>query len=140
LSSGARSIAWRNWRLRYGFNPREGLVLHQVGYDDNGRVRPILYRAAVSRCSPPMATGRRSGLVCRSSDEGVLGLGYLSAAVELGKQVPANAATLNVLAGDASSRASAINSMTASMSTSGDGAISSSAAGGRNVMCGRPSG
>ena len=39
---------WRNWRLRFGFNLREGLVLYQTSFDDAGRTRPILYRASVS--------------------------------------------------------------------------------------------
>src|SRR5262249_17100870 len=30
-------IRWRNWQLRYAFNLREGLVLHQIGFDDQGR-------------------------------------------------------------------------------------------------------
>ena len=41
-------VTWRNWRLRFGFNLREGLVLHQIGFNDNGRVRSILYRASLS--------------------------------------------------------------------------------------------
>ena len=41
-------VTWRNWRLRFGFNLREGLVLYQVGFNDRGRLRPILYRASVS--------------------------------------------------------------------------------------------
>ena len=37
------------WQLRVGFNAREGLVLHHVGYEDGGRVRPILHRASLVR-------------------------------------------------------------------------------------------
>ena len=39
-------VRWQKWRFRVGFNPREGLVLHQLGYEDEGRLRPILYRAS----------------------------------------------------------------------------------------------
>jgi len=31
-------IRWQKWDLRIGFNPREGLVLYQVGYEDQGRL------------------------------------------------------------------------------------------------------
>ena len=34
-------IRWQKWRLRVGFTPREGLVLHTVGYEDQGRVRIV---------------------------------------------------------------------------------------------------
>ena len=28
------AVSWQKWRLRVGYTPREGLVLHQVGYED----------------------------------------------------------------------------------------------------------
>jgi primary-amine oxidase len=40
-------LSWQKWRMRLGFTPREGLVLHTVTYHDQGRARPILYRASV---------------------------------------------------------------------------------------------
>jgi primary-amine oxidase len=39
-------VHWQKWRLRIGFTPREGLVLHTVGYEDGGRLRPVLHRAS----------------------------------------------------------------------------------------------
>ena len=41
-------VTWQKWHLRVGFTPREGLVIHNVGYEDQGRIRPVLYRAALS--------------------------------------------------------------------------------------------
>ena len=58
-STGHR-CRWQKWRLRVGFTPREGLVLHDVRYEDGERLRPILYRAlGLPRCSCPTATRRR---------------------------------------------------------------------------------
>ena len=37
-------VRWQKWRFRYGLHPREGLVLYTVGYEDGGRVRPVMYR------------------------------------------------------------------------------------------------
>jgi primary-amine oxidase len=37
-------LRWQRWSLRVGFNYREGLVLHTVGYEDAGRVRPVAHR------------------------------------------------------------------------------------------------
>ena len=39
-------VTWQNWRFRVGFNQREGLVLHQLGYEDAGSERTILHRAS----------------------------------------------------------------------------------------------
>jgi primary-amine oxidase len=41
-------LTWENWAVRVGFDAREGLTLHQVSFLDNGRRRPILYRASVA--------------------------------------------------------------------------------------------
>jgi primary-amine oxidase len=37
-------LSWQKWSLRIGFNYREGLVLHTVGYADGGRRRPVAPR------------------------------------------------------------------------------------------------
>jgi len=47
------ALTWQKWHLRIGFTAREGLVLHQVGYEDQGKVRSILYRASVSETVVP---------------------------------------------------------------------------------------
>ena len=41
-------VCWQKWRLRVSMQPTEGLVLHDVRYDDDGRERSILYRAALA--------------------------------------------------------------------------------------------
>ena len=46
-------VRWQKWRFRVGFTPREGLVLHTVGWEEGGRVRPILYRASLSEMVVP---------------------------------------------------------------------------------------
>jgi primary-amine oxidase len=38
-------VRWQKWRFHVGFTSREGLVLHQLGYEDKDRIRPILHRA-----------------------------------------------------------------------------------------------
>jgi len=49
-------VTWQKWHLRVGFTPREGLVIHNVGYEDQGRV---LDRAAVD--APPVEVGLHAG-------------------------------------------------------------------------------
>ena len=48
-------VSWDNWRFRVSFDAREGLVLHQISYVDNGRERPIIYRASVAEMVVPYA-------------------------------------------------------------------------------------
>ena len=46
-------LDWENWSIRIGFNGREGLTLHQIGFRDGGVLRPILNRASVSEMVVP---------------------------------------------------------------------------------------
>jgi primary-amine oxidase len=48
-------VEWQNWRFRVGFDPREGLVLHQVSYRDGDRERPVMYRASIAEMVVPYA-------------------------------------------------------------------------------------
>ena len=41
-------LEWQNWRLRIGYNGREGLTLHEVSFRDGDATRDILYRASIS--------------------------------------------------------------------------------------------
>lgn len=95
-------VSWRNWRLRFGFNLREGLVLYQIGFNDNGHVRPILYRASVSEVLTAYGDPSPFWSWMRIFDEGCFGLGATSVPVRPGHEVPANAVTLSALVPDAS--------------------------------------
>ncbi|WP_194904585.1 primary-amine oxidase [Catenulispora rubra] len=77
-------VRWQRWRLRVGFTPREGLVLHDVCYEDKGEVRPILHRASLSEMFVPY--GDPSPMQFRKNvfDVGEFGLGILANSLELG--------------------------------------------------------
>jgi primary-amine oxidase len=94
-------IRWRNWQLRYGFNLREGLVLYQVGFEDQGRRRSILYRASVSEIVTAYGDASDLWSWLELFDEGVFGLGASAVAVEPGREVPANASLRDPLLPDA---------------------------------------
>src|SRR5579871_3349937 len=94
-------IRWGNWQLRYGFNLREGLVLHQVSYDDQGRRRPILNRASVSEILTAYGDAGDFWSWLELFDEGVFGLGASAVAVEPGREVPTNALLLDPVLPDA---------------------------------------
>ncbi|WP_069159628.1 primary-amine oxidase [Nocardia altamirensis] len=46
-------VEWEKWSVRVGFDAREGLVLHQIGFRDGDRVRPILHRASIAEMVVP---------------------------------------------------------------------------------------
>ncbi|WP_051299535.1 primary-amine oxidase [Arthrobacter castelli] len=46
-------LTWEKWQVRLGFDPVEGLVLHQLGFEEDGRVRPIIYRASIAEMVVP---------------------------------------------------------------------------------------
>src|ERR1700742_2217005 len=46
-------LRWQKWSMRVGFNYREGLVLHTVGYEDSGRVRPVAHRLSFAEMVGP---------------------------------------------------------------------------------------
>ncbi|HTK92125.1 MAG TPA: primary-amine oxidase [Verrucomicrobiae bacterium] len=77
-------LTWQKWRLRIGFTPREGLVLHTVGYQDRGRVRPILYRAALAEMVVPYGDPAATHWRKNAFDEGEYGMGALANRLELG--------------------------------------------------------
>ncbi len=63
-------VTWQNWSFRIGFTHREGLVLHDVRYDDHGTVRPIMKRAAINEMYVPTSTRTRRP-TARTSSTGV---------------------------------------------------------------------
>lgn len=78
------SIEWQKWKIRFGFTPREGLVIHTVGYEDKGKVRPILYRAALSEMVVPYADTNPAHNWQNAFDAGEYGIGQLANSLELG--------------------------------------------------------
>ena len=53
-----RVLRWQGWSMHIGFDPREGLVLHQISLDDAGRARPVIYRASIPELVVPYGDPR----------------------------------------------------------------------------------
>jgi primary-amine oxidase len=77
-------VRWQKWRLRIGFTPREGLVLHTVAYEDQGRPRPILHRASLAEMVVPYGDPSPTHWRKNAFDEGEYGVGMLANSLELG--------------------------------------------------------
>jgi primary-amine oxidase len=77
-------VRWQNWRMRVGFTPREGLVLHTVGYEDASRVRTILHRASLSEMVVPYGDPRPTQWRKNAFDAGEYNVGALANSLERG--------------------------------------------------------
>jgi primary-amine oxidase len=78
------AVTWQKWSFRVGFTPREGLVLHQLGYLDRGRYRPIVYRASLSEMVVPYGDSAPTHRNKNVFDQGEVGLGLVANSLTLG--------------------------------------------------------
>jgi primary-amine oxidase len=90
-------VQWENWDFRFSFNQRDGLVLHQIAFNDQGKLRSICYRASISEMLVPYSDPSDSWIWREFFDSGEYGLGYVSTEANAGKDLPENAVTLNAV-------------------------------------------
>lgn len=88
-------IHWQGWHFRFSVHPREGLVLHTVGYEDGGRERPVMYRGSLSEMVVPYADPDSNWRWRSAFDVGEYGVGRLLSPLDTGVDVPANAVLLD---------------------------------------------
>jgi primary-amine oxidase len=77
-------IRWQKWQFRITFDPYEGLVLHQVGYEDDGRLRSILHRASITEMVVPYGDPGPLHGWKNAFDAGEWGLGRMTQSLKLG--------------------------------------------------------
>jgi primary-amine oxidase len=73
-------LSWQNWSLRIGFNYREGLVLHAVGYEG----RAIAHRLSFAEMVVPYRDPTVDHYRRTAFDIGEWGLGFMTTSLELG--------------------------------------------------------
>ena len=69
-------VTWQKWSLRIGFNPREGITLHEVTYTDRGETRPIMYRGSLSEMVVPYGDTSPTHWNKNVFDMGEVGMGF----------------------------------------------------------------
>ena len=77
-------ICWQRWSLRVSMDPHDGLVLHAIGYEDGGQVRPILHRASISEMVVPYGDPGPMHGWKNAFDVGEWGLGRMANSLTLG--------------------------------------------------------
>lgn len=95
-----QEVRWQKWNFRYSMHPREGLVLHTVGYEDGGRVRPVLYRAALSEMVVPYGDTDVNWRWRAAFDVGEYNVGRLASPLEAGLDAPMNARLIDAVFAD----------------------------------------
>jgi primary-amine oxidase len=77
-------VRWQRWSFRVTMDPLEGLVLWTLGYEDGGRVRPVLYRASVSEMVVPYGSPDPMHSWKNAFDVGEWGLGRMANSLAFG--------------------------------------------------------
>ena len=77
-------VSWQKWSFRVGFTRREGLVLHGIAYEDQGRKRPIIYRASLAELVVPYGDPEEQNFRKNAFDVGEVGIGILANPLTLG--------------------------------------------------------
>ncbi|MEN0137782.1 MAG: primary-amine oxidase [Rhodococcus sp. (in: high G+C Gram-positive bacteria)] len=84
FSVDGQIVSWENWRFRISFDPREGLVLHQVELRDGQEYRPLMYRASIAEMVVPYADPSPTRFWQTYFDVGEYSFGRLVNSLELG--------------------------------------------------------
>ncbi|KAL4785038.1 copper amine oxidase [Aspergillus varians] len=73
-------VSWQKWRFRVGFNSREGLVIHNLTYDN----RSVFYRLSMSEMTVPYGDPRAPYHRKQAFDVGDVGFGITANQLALG--------------------------------------------------------
>jgi primary-amine oxidase len=98
-----RNVSWQGWHFRVDWSPREGLVLDRIGYEQNGVVRSIINRLALSEIYVPYAIPDANWSWRSAFDVGEYDLGQYTVPREANIDVPENAVFFDEVAGDTGS-------------------------------------
>jgi primary-amine oxidase len=90
-------VRWQKWRFRWSLHAREGLVVHEVGYEDGGAVRPVMYRGSLSEMLVPYGDPSQGWFFRNSFDAGELGLGINATPLAPGVDCPQNCSVFDAV-------------------------------------------
>ena len=77
-------VRWQKWNFVIGFNAREGLTLHHLRYNDDGKERSILYRASLTEMVVPYGDPGPTQRRKNAFDVGEYGMGMCANSLQLG--------------------------------------------------------
>ena len=94
-------LEWQKWSMRLGFNPREGLLIHTLGYRDGERLRPVAHRMSFAEMVVPYRDPTNDHKARTAFDVGEWGLGFMTTSLELGCDCLGEIAYLDAVVHDA---------------------------------------
>ena len=77
-------VSWQKWNFVIGFNAREGLTLHNLRYEDKGKMRSVLYRGSLTEMVVPYGDPGPTQRRKNAFDVGEYGIGMCANSLELG--------------------------------------------------------
>jgi len=95
------AVSWERWRLRIGFDQREGLVLHDVRFVDDGRERQIAHRMSIAELVIPYGDRAPGAQRKQAFDTGEFSLGNFTNSLALGCDCLGEIVYLDVAVADA---------------------------------------
>lgn len=94
-------VSWQKWQFHFRIDPRLGLIVSLVKYEQDDRLRSILYQGSVSELFVPYMAPDEGWYFRTYFDAGEYGLGKLLAPLEPGQDCPRHAVYFDtVLAND----------------------------------------
>ncbi len=84
FSIAGNEITWQKWRFRVVVDDTEGLVIHQISYEQDGKSRPIIDRASLAEMVVPYGDTRPTQTFKHALDSGEYGLGMTANSLRLG--------------------------------------------------------
>ena len=85
------SVSWQKWQFHFRIDPRLGLVVSLLRYDDEGKLRSILYQGSLSELFVPYMDPDVGWYFRTYMDAGEYGVGKLAAPLEPGLDCPPGA-------------------------------------------------
>ncbi len=93
-------VHWQKWQFHFRVDPRLGPVLSMVRYNDNGKLRSIVYQASLSELFVPYMDPDVGWYFRAYMDAGEYGVGKLAAPLEPQVDCPENAVLFDAVFAD----------------------------------------
>uniref|UniRef100_A0A0W0FKR5 Amine oxidase n=1 Tax=Moniliophthora roreri TaxID=221103 RepID=A0A0W0FKR5_MONRR len=84
FTMNGHELEWQNWKMHIAFSHREGVVLSTITYNDNGEIRPIIYRLSLAEMVVPYGAPEHPHPRKFAFDSGEYGMGTMANELSLG--------------------------------------------------------
>lgn len=93
-------VSWQKWQFHFRIDPRLGPVISLVKYNDNDKIRSILYQGSLSELFVPYMSPDNGWYFRTYMDAGEFGIGKLAAPLEPQVDCPSNAVLFDTVFAD----------------------------------------